>query len=133
MPVSEQNMREAFIVFDRDGDGELTHQEAALAMRSCGVPVVDQELDLPGKVNYAVFKDYLMKRIAVSDPLAELIKHFERVDRKKDGTIRTEELGQVMKALCSSMTEDEIENLMRRADPNKSGSIKYAEFVHQCF
>ncbi|KEP62557.1 UNVERIFIED_CONTAM: calmodulin, putative [Hammondia hammondi] len=133
MSSAEQKAREAFNIFDRNGDGELTYQEAVLAVRSCGIPLRVQELDLPEQVTYSQFRQWMMNRVARSDPLEELIKLFSPFDRKKDGTISTEELAQVMKTLCSSMTEEDIDHLIKQADPNKSGSIKYAEFVHQCF
>ncbi|EPR57454.1 putative calmodulin [Toxoplasma gondii TgCatPRC2] len=133
MSSVEQKAREAFKLFDRNGDGELTHQEAVLAVRSCGIPLRIQELDLPEQVTYPQFRQWMMNRVARSDPLEDLIKLFAPFDRKNDGTISTEELAQVMKTLCSSMTEEDIDHLIKQADPNNSGNIKYAEFVHQCF
>lgn len=40
---SNPRLREAFALFDRDGDGELTASEALLAIRSTGVIVAAEE------------------------------------------------------------------------------------------
>ncbi|KAL8452918.1 hypothetical protein Emag_002135 [Eimeria magna] len=41
--ASAARLREAFALFDRDGDGELTSSEALLAIRSTGVVVTSDE------------------------------------------------------------------------------------------
>lgn len=41
--AAASRLREAFALFDRDGDGELTASEALLAIRSTGVIVSSEE------------------------------------------------------------------------------------------
>lgn len=41
--ASASRLREAFALFDRDGDGELTASEALLAIRSTGLVVSEDE------------------------------------------------------------------------------------------
>ncbi|PFH31595.1 putative calmodulin [Besnoitia besnoiti] len=130
MSISEDRIRETFIVFDRDGDGELALPEAVLAVRACGIPVHSRDLDdLPAKVDFRTFREWLLKRAAVTDPHNELVKLFEKFDRKRDGTVSTQEVAQVMKTLSAAISEEEVNAFIREADPNQSGRINYAAFV----
>ncbi|PHJ25607.1 calmodulin [Cystoisospora suis] len=120
------------MVFDRDGDGWLTLQEAASAIRSCGVVVSEKEVqNLPSQVDWQAFYDWMQARLVTYDPGQELTKLFSMFDRSRDGTVSSQELVQVIKSLSTSLSEDQIKEIVKDADPDQTGSIRYADFVHR--
>lgn len=61
---SEEELREAFRVFDRDGDGFISREELSLVMNNLGEKLSDDDvedmireadLDGDGKINYQEF------------------------------------------------------------------------------
>ncbi|CDI81568.1 calmodulin, putative [Eimeria acervulina] len=127
---SNPRLREAFALFDRDGDGELTASEALLAIRSTGVIVAAEEASsLPTTMNWEQFESWVNKKLSSSNPEADLIKSFKVFDTKGDGTLSTDELMQVIKTLGDLLTDEEVERMVNDADPSKTGRIKYADFV----
>lgn len=128
--ASAARLREAFALFDRDGDGELTASEALLAVRSIGVVVTTEESgSLPASMSYDQFEGWVSKKLSGCNPEADLIKSFKVFDTKGDGTLSTDELMQVIKTLGDLLTDEEVEKMIQDADPNKSGRINYANFV----
>lgn len=128
--ASASRLREAFALFDRDGDGELTANEALLAVRSLGVVVTSDEANtLPATLNWSQFETWVTKKMSGCNPEADLIKSFKVFDTKGDGTLSTDELTQVIKTLGDLLTDEEVEKMIHDADPKKTGRINYAEFV----
>lgn len=65
--------REAFSLFDRDGDGTITTEELGTVMRSLGQSPNDQELqdminevDVDGKINYGLLPMGAVSSIEIS-------------------------------------------------------------------
>ncbi|OEH74854.1 calmodulin [Cyclospora cayetanensis] len=128
--ASTARLREAFALFDRDGDGELTASEALLALRSTGVVVSSEESDgMPASMSWEQFEGWVSKKMSGANPEADLIKSFKVFDTKGDGTLSTDELTQVIKTLGDLLTDDEVDKMIQDADPNKTGRINYAQFV----
>lgn len=128
--ASASHLREAFALFDRDGDGELTASEALLAVRSTGIVVSSEEGgSMPPTLSWEQFESWVSKKTSGCNPEADLVKSFKVFDTKGDGTLSTDELTQVIKTLGDLLTDEEVENMIHDADPNKSGRINYAEFV----
>jgi len=63
----------------------------------------------------------------------KVLKAFKRIDFNGDGVIETNELTQVLKELDPSFTPTDISRIMRAADFNKDGQVKYEEFVGWIF
>lgn len=130
--MANGRLREAFALFDRDGDGEVSNSEAMLVIRSCGIMLTNQEAaDLPAIVAWPEFEKYVSKKLSSCNPEADMTKAFKAFDRNGDGTLSSDELGQVMKTLGEMLTDDEVENLIHTADPTNSGKINYAELVRK--
>lgn len=63
------------------------------------------------------------------EQLDELKEAFAVYDLNKDGVITTRELGTVMRQLGQNPTEAEILEMIKEADTNRSGNIRFDEFV----
>lgn len=129
MSACPPNVREAFALFDKDGDGEISGREILLAIRSVGVvPTPDEVNKMPVTMSWSDFEAYMAKKLASCNPEEDLVKAFKVFDRANDGTISADELSQVMKAMGELLTDEEVVQMIKEADPTSSGRIEYKTF-----
>ncbi|KAL6849764.1 hypothetical protein ACO1O0_009309 [Amphichorda felina] len=130
--------REAFALFDKDGDGQITVTELGTVMKSLGLNPSESELqdmlnevdaDGSGAIDFEEFLVMMARKGAGSDPDKELREAFKVFDRDGTGTISREELKDVMKSLGEDLTEDEIDEMLKLADKDGDGTIDYEEFA----
>ncbi|XP_077864777.1 calmodulin-like isoform X1 [Saccoglossus kowalevskii] len=139
--VSEEQLkefREAFALFDKDGDGTITTKELGTVMRSLGQNPTEAELqdminevdaDGNGTIDFQEFNVMMAKKMKETDQEEELREAFRVFDKNGDGFISAEELRHVMKNLGEKLTDDEIEEMIREADVDGDGQVNYEEFV----
>jgi len=65
----------------------------------------------------------MVAKVKAQDTEAELKAAFQVFDRDGSGTINTEELKEVMKSIGESLTDEEIEDMMKEADKDGNGTI----------
>ena len=130
--------KEAFSVFDRNGDGAITREELGTVMRSLGQNPTETDLkdiinevdaDHDGKINFHEFLTMMGLKMEEANREAELREAFQLFDMDSNGLISAEELRHVMKNLGENLTDGEIGEMMREADTDGDGQINYAEFV----
>ncbi|XP_022760134.1 probable calcium-binding protein CML27 [Durio zibethinus] len=64
--------------------------------------------------------------------MVQLQKVFNQFDANNDGEISVTELGDVLKTLGSSYTEEELKRVMEDIDTDKDGFINLSEFCSLC-
>ena len=65
----------------------------------------------------------------LSDKTLEQCKQvFDLFDKNKDGSITTNELGDIMKALGANPTKEELQQMLNEVDTDGSGKIEFREF-----
>jgi len=130
--------KEAFALFDKDGDGQITVKELGTVMKSLGLNPSESELqdmlnevdaDGSGAIEFNEFLTMMARKGAGSDPEKELREAFKVFDRDGTGTISRDELRHVMKSLGENLTEDEIDEMLKMADKDGDGTIDYSEFA----
>jgi len=130
--------REAFALFDKDGDGTITTKELGEMMRSLGQSPTEAELrdminevdeDGNGTIEFNEFRAMMERKTRDADPEDELREAFKLFDKDGSGTISTSELREVMKSLGEQLTNGEVEEMMREADVDGDGQIDFNEFV----
>lgn len=62
----------------------------------------------------------------------EVTKVFNRFDRNGDGKISATELGDVLKALGSDSSPEEVKRMMEELDTDRDGIINLSEFAEFC-
>lgn len=91
MFVSSAEIREAFKVFDRDGNGFISKQELGMAMRSLGympneveLEVIIQRLDMDGRTKAQLRPSYCCKSTEVlfALPSKSSIEGFKLIDQQ---------------------------------------------------
>ena len=138
-PKQIADFREAFNVFDKDGDGRIAAKELGTVMRSLGQNLSEAEIqdmmnevDIGGNgtIEFDEFLYMMSRQLHEGDTEEEIIDAFRVFDKDGDGKISVEELTHIMKNLGEPLTQEEIDEMIAQADTNKDGIIDYAEFVH---
>ncbi|CAG0878600.1 unnamed protein product [Darwinula stevensoni] len=132
--------KEAFSLFDKDGDGKIATKELGTVMRSLGQYPTEaelkdmiNELDVHGNgmIDFPEFLIKIAKKMKESDkPSEEEIREAFRVlDKDGNGFISTAELRHILTNVGEKLTNEEIDEMMREAGFDGDGHIKYSEFV----
>jgi calmodulin len=130
--------KEAFSLFDKDGDGCITSKELGTVMRSLGQHPTEAEIadlvkgvdtDGNGKIDFKEFTNMMISKMKDSITEDEIREAFLLFDNDGNGFISATELRHVMTSLGETLTDEEVEELMSEADSNGDGQIDYDEFV----
>mmetsp|Transcript_23882 Transcript_23882/g.68597 ORF Transcript_23882/g.68597 Transcript_23882/m.68597 type:complete len:155 (+) Transcript_23882:122-586(+) len=140
-PLSKQQIqeaREAFKMFDKDGDGCITAAELGTVMRSLGQFPTDEELrqmidesdqNHDGVIDFQEYLDMVRRQeiLQASEPDIGL-EAFKVFDVDGDGFITAEELRQIMEKLGETLTDEEVDMMIEEADADGDGQVSYKEF-----
>ncbi|XP_022722726.1 calmodulin-like protein 8 isoform X2 [Durio zibethinus] len=97
--------KEAFCLFDKDGDGCITVEELATVIRSLDQNPTEEELqdmisevdaDGNGTIEFAEFLNLMAKKMKETDAEDELKEAFKVFDKDQNGYISANELIQVV-------------------------------------
>ncbi|KAM5561538.1 calmodulin-like protein 8 [Rosa sericea] len=130
--------QEAFCLFDKDGDGCITIEELATAIKSVDQNPTAEELqnmisevdiDGNGTIEFGEFLNVMVTKMKENDADEELKEAFKVFDKDQDGYISPKELRNVMINLGERLTDEEVEQMIREADLDGDGLVNYEEFV----
>jgi len=110
--------KEAFSLFDKDGDGTITTKELGTVMRSLGQNPTEAEL-----------QDMMARKMKDTDSEEEIREAFRVFDKDGNGFISAAELRHVMTNLGEKLTDEEVDEMIREADIDGDGQVNYEEFV----
>ena len=130
--------KEAFSLFDKDGDGTITTKELGTVMRSLGQNPTEAELqdminevdaDGNGTIDFPEFLTMMARKMKDTDSEEEIKEAFKVFDKDGNGFISAAELRHVMTNLGEKLTDEEVDEMIREADIDGDGQINYEEFV----
>jgi len=130
--------KEAFSLFDKDGDGTITTKELGTVMRSLGQNPTEAELqdminevdaDGNGTIDFPEFCTLMARKMKDTDSEEELKEAFRVFDKDGNGFISAAELRHIMTNLGEKLTDEEVDEMLREADIDGDGQINYEEFV----
>uniref|UniRef100_A0A1Q3FT20 Putative calmodulin n=1 Tax=Culex tarsalis TaxID=7177 RepID=A0A1Q3FT20_CULTA len=140
-PLSKEQieeLREAFTLFDTNGDGTISGAELSTVLRALGKNVSDAEVeellkevhtDDEGRIHFGDFVAMMTIRLKDFNSEDQLHEAFRIFDRDGNGRISADELRVALRSFGEQLTEEELEELLREADVNSDGQIDYQEFV----
>ncbi|KAI1728574.1 EF hand domain-containing protein [Ditylenchus destructor] len=132
-------LKEAFELFDKDGDGKVTARELGIVMKSLGHKPTEEELiemikeideDGNGTIELEEFVKMMSRKVKESENESELREAFQVFDKDNDGFISATELRFVMLNLGEQLSEREITEMIREADLDGDGKVNFSEFVY---
>ncbi|XP_038890963.1 calmodulin-like protein 8 [Benincasa hispida] len=130
--------QEAFCLLDKDGDGCITIEELATAIRSLHHNPTEEELQMMmnevdvngnGSIEFGEFFNLMAKKMKENEAEEELSEAFKLFDMDEDGYISPDELKHVMIHMVEKLTDEEVEQMVNEADLDGDGLIDYEEFV----
>ncbi|KAK9360274.1 hypothetical protein V1504DRAFT_455471 [Lipomyces starkeyi] len=130
--------KEAFSLFDKNNDGQITTKELGTVMRSLGQNPSEAELadminevdvDNDGTIDFPEFLTMMARKMKDTDSEEEIKEAFRVFDRDNNGYISSTELRHVMTSIGERLTDEEVDLMIKEADTNNDGRIDYNEFV----
>ena len=134
-------IKEAFDLFDTDGSGHISTDELKQALRNLGIDARNQTLsnmmnDLDknsdNTIDFDEFIDMMTAKMSDTDNREDLLKVFNLFLGEDAGTrndkIRIQHLRRVAKELNEAMGEDELNEMIARADLDKDQGVSFDEF-----
>ena len=134
-------IKEAFDLFDSDGSGSISVEELKQALRNLGIDARNQTLsnmmnDLDKNndqnIDFDEFIDMMTAKMSDTDNREDLLKVFNFFLGEDAGTrndkIKIQHLRRDAKELNEAMSEDELNEMIARADLDKDGAVSFDEF-----
>uniref|UniRef100_A0A669BC97 Calmodulin 2a (phosphorylase kinase, delta) n=2 Tax=Oreochromis TaxID=8139 RepID=A0A669BC97_ORENI len=138
LSLLQLEFKEAFSLFDKDGDGTITTKELGTVMRSLGQNPTEAELqdminevdaDGNGTIDFPEFLTMMARKMKDTDSEEEIREAFRVFDKDGNGYISAAELRHVMTNLGEKLTDEEVDEMIREADIDGDGQVNYEEFV----
>lgn len=131
-------LREAFAIYDIDGDGQITTRELGSVMRALGHNPTEAEVlsfinqidtNQSGTIDFQEFSKLMSTKMKEIDTEEDIIDAFKVFDMEGKGFITAHELRHVMTNLGEKLTDEEVDEMIREADFDGDGVINYSDFV----
>jgi len=144
--------KEAFSLFDKDGNGAFSANDLGAVMRSLGRNPSEVELqemiaeidfDGNGVVDFSEFLTIMANKMRDGDSEEEIKQAFKVFDKDGNGYISAAELKHALndpafrgssltditQSAGGSLTDEEVNEMIREIDTNSDGQIDFEEFV----
>eukprot|EP00051_Salpingoeca_urceolata_P002211 m.48132 g.48132 ORF g.48132 m.48132 type:complete len:307 (-) comp11972_c0_seq2:74-994(-) len=124
-------VRATFEKFDKNNDGKLCKAELKAALAGAGVPASDaavgelltlMDTSKDGVVTFDEFQTFYAERVR------QLRSTFDQLDTRGKGRLTAADLRTALARLKMTASDEEIRDLLRRADTDSSGDISFEEF-----
>jgi Ca2+-binding EF-hand superfamily protein len=132
-----EEIREAFNLFDTEGAGAIDPRELKSAMQSLGFEVknptifqmiAEVEREHSGPIDFETFLDSITGKLGDKESRSGVQKIFNLFDAERKGSVSFKDLKRIAKELGESMSDEELREMVERADSNGDGEISFEDF-----
>ncbi|PAA48420.1 hypothetical protein BOX15_Mlig007720g2, partial [Macrostomum lignano] len=136
--VQIAEFRDAFALFDQDGDGFISRSELGHVMKTFGYRVSEQQLDAmlqfvdsdgDGLIDFPEFMTVICRNMASGRCMDDLRRAFAIFDRDSSGRVGPQELSEFMSSLGLTGGYGEAQGIIRDCDTDGDGEIDFQEFL----
>ncbi|CAF2394579.1 unnamed protein product [Rotaria sp. Silwood2] len=133
-----QDFQAAFSLMDSQSKGYVCSNDIIRVAQAADMTFAENEAELlvgsadedhSGGIDMREFISIMTTHVNPQDLEEELRQTFQVFDKDGNGTINANELKRFVRLWDSELTEDEANDMISQADPNKTGSINYNDFV----
>ncbi|XP_043836643.1 calmodulin-A-like [Dromiciops gliroides] len=130
--------KEAFSLFDKDGNGTIITKELGTVMQSLSQNLIEAKLqdminevdaDGNGMIDFPEFLNMMARKMKDIDSKEEMREAFHAFDKNGNGYISAVELRHVKTNLGEKLTNEEVDEMIQEADIDGDGQVNYEEFV----
>mmetsp|Transcript_46531 Transcript_46531/g.100290 ORF Transcript_46531/g.100290 Transcript_46531/m.100290 type:complete len:175 (+) Transcript_46531:144-668(+) len=136
-----EEFREAFSLFDKDGTGVISFDDLATILNSIGRRSDLQDLKALAEevgaasafdrgIDFQAFLKLVAARLHAMDCVEDMREAFQVFDRDNNGSVSARELKHVMNNLGESVSNEEVEALIREADADGDGELSFDDFLN---
>ncbi|KAF5821265.1 putative flagellar calcium-binding protein calflagin [Helianthus annuus] len=135
---TRQELKEAFDLFDADGNGTIDAKELSNAMRALGFEMTREEIsdmiaevdrDGSGAIDFDEFVYMMTDKICERNSKKELTTAFNILDHDKNGKISIPDIKNIARELGVRFTDAEIQSMVEEADRDHDGEVNIEEFM----
>eukprot|EP00201_Polytomella_parva_P023672 CAMPEP_0175047402 /NCGR_PEP_ID=MMETSP0052_2-20121109/5571_1 /TAXON_ID=51329 ORGANISM="Polytomella parva, Strain SAG 63-3" /NCGR_SAMPLE_ID=MMETSP0052_2 /ASSEMBLY_ACC=CAM_ASM_000194 /LENGTH=93 /DNA_ID=CAMNT_0016311265 /DNA_START=92 /DNA_END=370 /DNA_ORIENTATION=+ len=86
--------------------------------------------DCNNVISFDEFVELMMLKFSMMNPEDDISEAFKLFDRDGNGFVSVAELKQVLCNMGDRMTDEDMEDLLREAEPDKDGMVDYIKIVN---
>ena len=139
-PALEREYQEAFQLFDKDGDKQITPAEYEQIITKMGAPnpkklapIMWKEGGAGGNMSYDQFKKSFLGTFVIENKKQEILEAFQVFDYEKTGKIHEIEVKLIFSQMGNQLDSTEIAELVAHMKPDKDGKCDYKDLTDRMF
>ncbi|KAG6596839.1 putative calcium-binding protein CML13, partial [Cucurbita argyrosperma subsp. argyrosperma] len=132
----KSSMREAFTLFDTDGDGRIAPSELGILMRSLGgnptqaqLKAIIAEENLTAPFDFNRFLEIMSKHMKPESFDRQLRDAFKVLDKDNTGYVLVSELRHILTSIGEKLEPSEFDEWIREVEVGPDGKIRYEDFI----
>lgn len=124
-------LKEAFVIFDRDNDNKINMQELATVMRSIGFSPTQADLQAIQQeygnrlLDIGEVQNVISRRAPPPETEDSVRDAFRIFDKDGTGYVSASELRHVLTHLGEKLSDEEVDEMIREADITGDGQVNY--------
>ncbi|KAJ4712860.1 putative Calmodulin [Melia azedarach] len=130
------SMKEAFTLFDTDGDGKIAPSELGILMRSLGgnptqaqLKSIISEEKLTAPFDFPRFLELMAKHMKPEPFDRQLRDAFKVLDKDSTGFVSVADLRHILTSIGEKLEPSEFDEWIREVDVGSDGKIRYEDFI----
>jgi centrin-1 len=133
-----REIRDAFNLFDLDGDGVVNATDLKQTLNSLGFEFTKPELDRliaevdpkgTGVIDFENFSGLIHAKMAEREEIEDLRTAFDMIDEDRTGRLSLKNLKRVARELGETLADQELKDMLTEADTDQDGELSFDEFV----